>query len=93
MVWDELAPICLAMRTLTSADVKAFATLCELQATFTEAVLKKGTEGFDVRIERETAGALKYYYGSFGLEPASRSRMSVPKHKGEPESKWTGILT
>jgi len=32
-VWDRLAPIAIAMRTLTAADVTAFATLCELQAT------------------------------------------------------------
>lgn len=33
LVWDELAPICVAMGTLTPADVRPFATLCELQAT------------------------------------------------------------
>jgi P27 family predicted phage terminase small subunit len=33
VVWDELAPICMAMKTLTPADVVPFATLCELQST------------------------------------------------------------
>lgn len=33
LVWDELAPVCLAMGTLTTADIRPFATLCELQAT------------------------------------------------------------
>lgn len=32
VVWDRLAPVCLAMGTLTSADAESFATLCELQA-------------------------------------------------------------
>lgn len=31
--WRELAPICLAMGTLTSADQQAFGMLCELVAT------------------------------------------------------------
>jgi len=31
-VWDRLAPIALAMGTLTVADTEPFATLCELQA-------------------------------------------------------------
>lgn len=40
-VWDELAPICLAMGTLTVADVRVFATLCELQATLQQASASK----------------------------------------------------
>ena len=32
-LWDELAPVCIAMRTLTAGDVKAFAVLCEIQNT------------------------------------------------------------
>src|SRR5688500_8745069 len=40
-VWDELAPVCLAMRTLTSADVGTFGTLCELRSTFQKAVAQK----------------------------------------------------
>ena len=33
-VWAELAPICLAMKTLTPADVRPFRAMCELVATF-----------------------------------------------------------
>jgi phage terminase small subunit len=92
-VWDELAPVCVAMGTLTTADVRAFATLCELQATFSALMLRKGEDGFDLRKERETAIALRPYYALFGLEPVSRARMVVPKAKpAEPESKWAGVL-
>src|SRR5687767_12999114 len=45
-VWDELAPICLHMGTLTTADVRSFVTLCELQATLTGASSQKNAEGF-----------------------------------------------
>jgi phage terminase small subunit len=40
-VWDRLAPIAIAMRTLTRADVTAFAMCCELQATLEWAAGRK----------------------------------------------------
>ena len=45
-VWDELAPVCLAMGTLTVADIRPFGTLCELQATLQQASAQKDAEGF-----------------------------------------------
>jgi phage terminase small subunit len=91
-VWDELAPVCIAMKTLTPADVRVFATLCELQATFAAAVKAKGSAGFDARLERDTANTLRPYYALFGLEPVSRARISVPKDDDKPASKWAGVL-
>ena len=92
VVWDRLAPVCLAMGTLTRADTQTFGTLCELQATFASIVASKGTPAFDVRLERETANSLRPYYALFGLEPVSRARISVPKVTDEPVSKWAGVL-
>jgi hypothetical protein len=111
VVWDELAPICLAMGTLTVADTEAFSTLCELQATFRQAAAGKdgrelfrlkeeGAEGtkFEVvidsvlKLERETANALRPYYEVFGLTPVARARISVPKKPEAPASKWAGVL-
>src|SRR5512132_3034580 len=87
-VWDELAPVAIVMGTLTLADVRSFRTLCELEDTFSANTATKGTAVFDVRLERETAAALRPYYGMFGLEPASRTRIMVPKKKAEePVSK------
>jgi phage terminase small subunit len=40
-VWDRLAPMAIAMRTLTAADGTAFAMLCELQATLEWAAGRK----------------------------------------------------
>jgi phage terminase small subunit len=110
-VWDELAPICLAMRTLTPADVRVFRTLCELQATLDQAsgskdgrvlIATKASEhdGAPVtvvidkvlKLERETAMAIRPYYALFGLEPISRARIQVPKLAEEPVSKWAGML-
>jgi phage terminase small subunit len=91
-VWEELAPVCQYMGTLTVADAKPFATLCELQATFTAAMRHKGKPAFDPKLERDTATALRPYYALFGLEPVSRARIAVPKQPVEPVSKWAGIL-
>ena len=91
-VWEALAPICVAMRTLTPADVWVFVTMCGLQATFTRAVSLHGTPDFDAKLERETATALRPYYALFGLEPVSRARIQVPKKVEEPVSKWAGAL-
>ncbi len=90
-LWLELAPICLAMGTLTVADVRPFAGLCELQATFNDATKAKGTPDFDVRLERDTAVALRPYYELFGLTPVSRARIQVKKPDA-PASKWAGAL-
>lgn len=91
-MWNELAPIAVAMGTLTAADLRPFATLCELQVTFTTAARRKGTDRFDARLERETATAIRPYYALFGLEPVSRARIAVPKKSDEPVSKWAGVL-
>jgi len=92
-VWDELAPIALAMKTLTVADVRPFGTLCELQSTLLQAVSVKGTEAFDARLERDTAVALRPYYELFGLTPVARARIVVPKAKEQEQaSKWAGAL-
>ena len=45
-----------------------------------------------LRLERETANGLRPYYEYFGLTPASRARIAVPKRASEPESKWAGAL-
>jgi len=110
-VWTELAPVCVAMGTLTAADLRPFGTLCELQATLQHASAQKDAKGFApfvvsqdfngadvvkihaaVKLERETAMALRPYYALFGLEPVSRARISVPKKADEPVSKWAGAL-
>ena len=45
-VWDALAPVCVAMGTLTAADVRPFARLCELEVTAREASSQKDAPGF-----------------------------------------------
>jgi phage terminase small subunit len=111
-IWDELAPVCLAMRTLTPADVIPFTTLCELQATMRQtSASKDGRKLYELRpedsnnpespmeiiidavlrLERDTATALKSYYEYFGMTPSSRARIQVPKKAEAPASKWAGI--
>jgi len=45
-----------------------------------------------IKLERETAQALRPYYEYFGLTPASRARITVPKKDEAPVSKWAGQL-
>ena len=85
-VWQRLAPICVAMQTLTPADVTAFATFCTLQAAF-EALTPTAR---NQEAQRRAATALRPYYALFGLEPVSRGRIRVPPEK--PVSKWDGLL-
>ncbi len=107
-VWDELAPIALAMGTLTTADVRPFRMLCELQATIDLATAQKDAPGFApflvledqpkmglhaaIKLEKEYAPVIRPYYALFGLEPVSRARIQVPKKAEAPVSKWAGVL-
>ena len=95
VAWEQIAPVAIAMGTLTAADVWAFSALCELQGTLWHAAVKKEMAAdlpAALKLERETAIALRPYYALFGLDPSSRARLSVPKGAREPESKWAGIL-
>lgn len=93
--WDELAPICEGLGTLTVADVVAFATLCELAATMVLAARMKADPAnlvFAVRLERQTATALRPYLESFGLTTGARARLRVSAPEtptANPLSKYT----
>lgn len=96
MVWETLAPVCLHMGTLTTADVIPFAMLCELQATVALArrwKVKPRTMMKGIKLEKELAAILRPYYALFGLEPVSRARIQVAKKAEAPVSKWAGVLT
>jgi phage terminase small subunit len=86
-VWARTAPVCLAMGTLTVADVTPFGTWCELQARFEQACRQKNERRMIVLADK-----LRHYYALFGLEPVSRSRIHVRKTAEEPVSKWVGAL-
>ena len=95
VVWDRLAPICVAMKTLTPADVTVFGQLCEGQAVLEHAAsLKADPEKVDAatKLQKEFLPLVRPYYALFGLEPVSRARISVPKKAEEPVSKWAGAL-
>jgi hypothetical protein len=94
-VWEELAPVCLQMGTLTVADVKPFAMLCELEASALVARRWKGkprTLKAGLLLEKQVAAILRPYYALFGLEPISRARISVGTKSEGPVSKWAGAL-
>ncbi len=88
VVWEEEAPTALAMGTLTKADRRAFATMCELIALF-QMNAKKDEPSPTVAVN--AANSLKAYFDYFGLNPSGRSRIKVPKPEA-PVSKWAGVL-
>jgi P27 family predicted phage terminase small subunit len=45
-----------------------------------------------IKLERETATAIRPYYDYFGMTPSSRARLTVPKQEEAPVSKWAGAL-
>lgn len=87
-VWDRESPICLAMGTLTPADVAAFATMCELVARFQANAIQAEP---NPNIAVNTANSLKAYFDYFGMTPSGRSRIRIPKAEG-PVSKWAGVI-
>lgn len=96
VVWLELAPVCLGMGTLTTADVRVFATMCELQSTLQRASASKDSSEGEaltvvLKLERDTASAIRPFYGLFGLEPVSRAKVAA-KPDEQKVSKWAGIL-
>ena len=92
-VWDEVAPVLLHMGTLTPADQKTFVAYCELQAAFTVHALLVDTapQDFDPRLLGDLATKLRPFYDYFGMTPAGRARIHVPKKDDKPASKWAGI--
>ena len=101
-IWDRLAPLCQAMGTLTTADAEAFGRLCELLATAHLASSQKSRRGFRVitngavhpalKLERETANALRPYFSRFGLDPLGRARIRLPASDEVPVDKWAGLV-
>jgi phage terminase small subunit len=92
VVWDEEAPGCVYMGTLTRADRKAFAAYCEVQASFTANALRKDSdpERFSAHVESDLANKLRPYFEYFGMTASGRARLAAPKAE-QPASKWAGL--
>ena len=69
-VWEDIAPTAIAMGTLTTADVWAFKTLCELQASLDMASRAKDAEEFaPFTVSDDFNGAPKMgVHGALSLE-------------------------
>jgi hypothetical protein len=95
VVWDRLAPQAAAMGTLMKADVCAFSTLCELQATF-ETVCATKSSGWDAstwKVQRETAAAIRPWLSMFGFTLEGRNRLNVkPANPNDPFAEFDNPL-
>lgn len=82
-VWEDLAPGGYALGLLTSRDGEAFGMLCTLASEF-----RKDAAGMSAnRISR-----LDALMQRFGMDPASRTRISVPKRdQGNDETRFFGV--
>ena len=69
-VWDEVAPICIQMGTLTPADVYAFAEYCELQATARMASAEKSEPGFSIFLHTTTVDSAGNEHQNVKVHPA-----------------------
>jgi hypothetical protein len=89
-VWDEMAPHAMALGTLTASDVRCFAVLCELVSTAAGASSQKATGVSAMRLERQTASAMRPYLEMFGLAgPVSRQRLRIaPPAAANPLDKF-----
>jgi phage terminase small subunit len=92
VVWDEIAPICLYMGTLTTADVPAFARMCEMEEQWNQVIALKGTKGFKLARMLQLARDLRPYSALFGLDPLSRSRIQVRQPDEASQAKWAVAL-
>ncbi len=60
LVWDEMAPNCLAMGTLTVVDVQSFESMCELQATMRQTSrAKSGKSLFTLEADSDDSSRLE----------------------------------
>ena len=96
-VWEELAPICLAMGTLTdggrAARSRRSASSRSRSRSRAAGKRTRNTLVAGVKLEKIFAPIIRNYYDSFGLTPVSRPRIKVPKADETPVSKWAGVLT
>ena len=69
-IWEEWAPVAIAMGTLTPADILPFARMCELQADLDRACLSKDAPEFAIfTLSEDYNGAPKMgLHGAIKLE-------------------------
>src|SRR5262245_9304150 len=95
-IWDQLAPIIEQFGALTVGDGYAFGVCCELLATMQHlSATKDAAYAADVlKLERDTANALRPYLAMFGLEPLARLRLvaAAPPPPSKWVSKWPELF-
>jgi hypothetical protein len=81
-VWDQMAPVCIAMNTLTAADAGRFARYCNAQGAY-----QRNPEGYDVGQFASLTASLAKYEAQFGLGASDRANMKVGKSAQEKPTK------
>lgn len=81
-VWDDLFPVYSKVGLVTEGDGQAFGMMCSLASEFRADAQKMSAN----RISR-----LDALMQRFGMDPASRTRISIPKKdQGDDESRFFG---
>lgn len=96
--WNELVPILLSLKTLSTADQEALATLCEVYAAAQSCLLELRASGPVLRTDlggvkpnpagslyRSLVGLQVQIMGEFGLTPTSRVRLGGQEEKPKDE--------
>lgn len=79
--WAKLAPVLHGVRILTVADLKALAQYCDITSRWMacRARMEKEPDSKNENvIYRNLIGLMQRYEGVFGLNPSSRTGLSVP---------------
>ena len=77
-----MAPICLAMGTLTAADVSRFARYCNAEGDY-----QADPESYDATQFASLTASLAKYEAQFGLGPADRASLKVERREEQPKKK------
>lgn len=81
-VWRQVAPLCIAMRTLTAADVQRFARYCNAQGRY-----QSDPDSYSVADFASLTASLAKYEAQFGLGASDRANIKIDKTADEKPTK------
>ena len=91
-IWQELAPECVRLTTLTVVDRRQFAKACRLEALADAALAKAEQTGeLPTKSAREILRDADRIFARYGIGASDRTRIHVAPPKAE--SKWARLIS
>jgi hypothetical protein len=96
-IWDEIAPDCVRIGTLTGMDRGELALACRLRAIGLAQIRQaehKGTPGREFSAGLKSLAQSSTIFARFGVGASDRTRLSImaPPRPGKRKGKWAGLL-